>query len=108
MVPSPATAFFFNGLTSLFKTDAAAAADPRPTRVGYANALLLQLFQQHLLVIAGKLLTLPFNGNRGLLLRLGSRGIVAFAGAVGFRRAAGEDFHFIPTLITPLLRAIRF
>lgn len=57
---------------------------------------MLQLFQQHLLVIAGKLLTLPFNGNRGLLLRLGSRGIVAFAGAVGFRRAAGEDFHFIP------------
>ncbi len=35
--------------------------------------------------IAGKLLTLPFDGNRSLLLRLGSRGIVAFTCPVGFQ-----------------------
>ena len=93
-MPSPATAFFFNGLTLLFQPDAAAAADPRPTRIGYANALLFQLLQQHLLVIAGKLLTLPFDGNRSLLLRLGSR-VSSLSPARRFRRAAGKNFHFI-------------
>lgn len=62
---------------------------------------MFQLLQQHLLVIAGKLLTLPFDGNRSLLLRLGSRGIVAFTCPVGFRRAAGKDFHFISHLDHP-------
>ncbi len=51
--------------------------------------LLFQLLQQHLLVIAGKLLTLPFDGNRSLLLRLGSRGIVAFTCPVGFSPGRG-------------------
>ena len=57
---------------------------------------MLQLFQQHLLIIAGKLMALPVNSYRGLLLRVRGRGIVAFPGALGFCRAAGEDFHFIP------------